>query len=97
MPRHAAPRTVSLAERLTASSHAEASEILDRVADLDSGPLQDLLDLMCAAAVSTRRNRPAWDRCMDAVTAVQDLAVLIGDASIALAALPAPQPADAAR
>ncbi|SEM65944.1 hypothetical protein [Streptacidiphilus jiangxiensis] len=96
MPRHASPTSASVAELVAVSSYAEVSETLAAVADLDDGPLRDLLDLMAAAAVATGRRRPAWDRCMATLTAVQDLSGRIAEASAAIAALPTVDPAAAA-
>ena len=96
MPRHASPTSASVAELVATSSYTEVSEMLAKVADLDDGPLHDLLDLMAAAAVATGRRRPAWGRCMAALTAVQDLSGRIAEASAAITALSTVEPAAAA-
>ncbi|MET8623731.1 hypothetical protein ABZW30_08240 [Kitasatospora sp. NPDC004669] len=63
---------------------------IDRILDgltVEDGVFDQLLDLLCAVAVNTRRRPPAWHQAQQAIDRLWELRYAVGDAAIAVGQL----------
>lgn len=84
----AADAIARLAAHITPDTPARDIDRILTGLTVEDGVFDQLLDLLCAAAVNTRRRPPAWHKANRAIDHLWDLRYAVADTAISVSQLP---------